>query len=486
MKKIIVCVLTLIVAGTGFSRDKKKEKDALEIELTSINEVLKGARDSLEAEIAARYSFKQHTVEQRELDKEEYERLREKQETALSSLSKIKEEALVKEQNLGEAKKNAKDKQDEWAFVKNGFDEMMQKEADGLAEVFPVDLESRRGSLEEVRRIYREKADPISVWDDFLQYKIATMGAGRAITITQAKLLPDDGAPRKFSIARFGNVFGYCMDTAKQVYMIRQTGRLGADRFAVESVLEPEFRGFLLNTLPQWIQQNKVSGMVMGEVMQNEQAKQLVAGQKKSSFTKTVDDFKAGGWVMIPLLMLPVWALSLALQKVLQFWLRRRRYTIQMQSALAFIDKQNNSQALNYVKSHKGLMARIVETCLESPNRRDKAENHVRRLIMQEIPVLNRNLNTLAVIAGAAPLLGLLGTISGMITLFAAVTYYGTGDPKFLAGGISEALITAKTGLGVAIPTLFVHDYLRGRKEHLLAEIETMANRVLDKIVPEL
>jgi biopolymer transport protein ExbB len=89
------------------------------------------------------------------------------------------------------------------------------------------------------------------------------------------------------------------------------------------------------------------------------------------------------------------------------------------------------------------------------------------------------------VIAGAAPLLGLLGTISGMITLFAAVTYYGTGDPKFLAGGISEALITAKTGLAIAIPTLFVHDDLRNRKERLLSDIEAMALAVLDKVVPE-
>jgi biopolymer transport protein ExbB len=89
------------------------------------------------------------------------------------------------------------------------------------------------------------------------------------------------------------------------------------------------------------------------------------------------------------------------------------------------------------------------------------------------------------VIAGAAPLLGLLGTISGMIALFAAVTYYGTGDPKFLAGGISEALVTSQTGLAIAIPTLFAHDYIRKQKDRLIADIEAMAQRVLDKTVAE-
>jgi biopolymer transport protein ExbB len=484
MRTILVCALMLIVAGAGFARGKKM--DVLEMELQSLNETLQGVRDSLEAEIAARYSFKQHTVEQRETDKEEYERLREKQEIALNNLSKIKEEALVKEQNLGEVNKNAKEKQEEWTYVKNGFDEMMQKEADGLIEAFPVELEKRRSDLENVRRLCREKGDPLYGWNSFLQYRIASMTVGRTISLSQEKLLPNDGVARTFSVARFGNVFAYCMDTGQQVYMIRQTGRLGAERFAVDPVLSPELSEFIHAALPQWIQDDRVSGPVMTEVMQNEQAKLLVAGKENSLFQEMQSQIRAGGWVMIPLLLLPVWALILVLRKTAQFWVRRRKNARQMKTALAFIDKQDFAQALAYAKSNKGLMARILEATLESSKRRDLAEIAIRKLIMQEIPVLNRNLNTIAVIAGAAPLLGLLGTISGMITLFAAVTYYGTGDPKFLAGGISEALITAKTGLAIAIPTLFVHNFLRNYKEHLLSDIEAMAIHVLDKIVPEM
>ncbi|MBN1577863.1 MAG: MotA/TolQ/ExbB proton channel family protein [Chitinispirillaceae bacterium] len=483
MRTIFLCAFALFIAGAAYSRDRKK--DVFETELKSINEVLEGVRDSLETEIAARYTFKQHTVEQREADKEEYERFREKQERALVNLSKTKEEALVKEQNLGEANKNAKEKKDEWGFVKNSFDEMMQKEADALVEAFPIDLERRQGELEEVRRRFREKGDPIYGWNEFLDYRITAMAAGRTVAIMQEKLLPDDGAARMFSLSRFGNVFAYCMDTAQQIYMIRQTGRIGADRFSIEPVLSQELQGFILDALPRWIQENRVSGTVMTEVMQNEQARLLVAGKEKTAFQKFKSQIKAGGWVMIPLLLLPFWALGLVLQKVLQFGARRRSFARQIRTAFAFIDKQDAAQALAYAKSNKGLMARILEACLDSPKRRDSAENEVRKLIMQETPVLNRNLNTLAVIAGAAPLLGLLGTISGMIALFAAVTYYGTGDPKFLAGGISEALITSQTGLAIAIPTLFTHDYLRNRKERLLADIEAMALRVLDKTVPE-
>jgi biopolymer transport protein ExbB len=484
MRTILACALVLTLSLPSYSRDKKKEA-AFDVELARLTEMIEAVRDSLEAEIAARYSFKQHTVEQRELDKEEYDRQREKQENALTNLSKIKEEALVREQNLGEANKNAKDKQAEWAQVKNSFDEMLQKEADGIMEVFPADLERRRSDLEEVRRVNREKQDPLYGWDLFLRYKTQSMAAGRTVSIMQQKLLPNDGAPRMFSIARFGNVFAYCMDTSRQIYMIRQTGRLGKDRFSIETVLSPEFKGFLLETLPLWIQKNKVSGQIMGEVMQNEQARILVTGEKKSWTENLYHRLKAGGWVMIPLLMLPFWVIGLVGHKGLQFYMRPKRYKTNLKTAFGYIDQNQTAQALDYAKSQKGLMARVLEACLTSQNSRDHAEQAVRKLIMQEVPVFNRGINTVAVIAGASPLLGLLGTISGMIALFAAVTYYGTGDPKFLAGGISEALITALTGLAIAICSLFLHELLRSRKERLLSEVEMMAYSALDKIVPE-
>jgi biopolymer transport protein ExbB len=127
----------------------------------------------------------------------------------------------------------------------------------------------------------------------------------------------------------------------------------------------------------------------------------------------------------------------------------------------------------------------MFETCLSGADKdRASMEKNLRELLIGELPRMGSHLNTLAVIAGAAPLLGLLGTISGMINLFGAVTHYGTGDPKFLAGGISEALITAKTGLGIAIPALFIHNYLRNKRDRLQADIEQYALRILNRLWP--
>ena len=77
--------------------------------------------------------------------------------------------------------------------------------------------------------------------------------------------------------------------------------------------------------------------------------------------------------------------------------------------------------------------------------------------ILKEMPKLESGLNTIKVLAGVAPLLGLLGTVTGMIQTFQAITLFGTGDPKLMAGGISQALVTTVLGLVAAIPLLLVH-----------------------------
>ncbi|MDO5575500.1 MAG: MotA/TolQ/ExbB proton channel family protein, partial [Fibrobacter sp.] len=80
---------------------------------------------------------------------------------------------------------------------------------------------------------------------------------------------------------------------------------------------------------------------------------------------------------------------------------------------------------------------------------------------------------------------GLLGTVTGMINLFEVITKFGTGDPKILAGGISEALITTEAGLIIAVPVLLFHNYLRNRKKKIVVELQLHALRLLNRIYCE-
>ncbi len=95
---------------------------------------------------------------------------------------------------------------------------------------------------------------------------------------------------------------------------------------------------------------------------------------------------------------------------------------------------------------------------------------------------LERFLNTLGTIASITPLLGLLGTVIGMIKVFAVITSLGVGDPKILADGISEALITTAAGLSVAIPAVMFYRYLRGRVDELLLKMEAQAVYLVEVI----
>mgnify|MGYP006426284967 FL=1 len=96
---------------------------------------------------------------------------------------------------------------------------------------------------------------------------------------------------------------------------------------------------------------------------------------------------------------------------------------------------------------------------------------------------LERHLNTLGTIAAVTPLLGLLGTVIGMIDVFSAIDAQGLGDNRALAGGIGEALITTGAGLGVAIPSVAAHRYLRGRANRLVVAIEREALKLADVLI---
>ena len=106
---------------------------------------------------------------------------------------------------------------------------------------------------------------------------------------------------------------------------------------------------------------------------------------------------------------------------------------------------------------------------------REDMENVLQEAILNEIPKLERFLSTLGMLAAIAPLLGLLGTVTGMINTFHVITCHGTGDPRLMSGGISEALVTTMLGLAAAIPIMLCHTLLSGKVENLIGQMEKKA-----------
>ena len=489
MKKIILTAICLSVT-LSFAGKAEKIQIAKEQERKELQASLEKARDSLQVLITRQYAFKQTTVETREANKDELDKRRESQERLENELARIKEEKLSREQALDDERKNLAAKQEEWKYLKNQLKDIFQKDADGLIEAFPLDRELRRMDLEKIRAQLSESTSPAKAFSSFVNYRLRWFGSGNSISLVKSVVATEEGGLKQLTIARFGNVLGYGLDSSVAqgtCYYLRQTGRLGSEKYSVEKIAAPNLATRLLEQFPKWLQAGKVAGSVMIEVMQNDQARMLIEGKRQSTGVALYERFAKGGFIMIPMLMLPFWVFYLVFAKIRQYSSRGSILKKQFLEAMKYLEKKDFDGALAYARGcKKGIMARIVQSSIERKTQgRDAGERAVYELLALEAPPLRRGLNTLAVIAVAAPLMGLLGTISGMITLFAAVTHHGTGDPKFLAGGISEALITAMTGLAIAIPVLFIHDLTRGAKDRLMANMESNAIAILNAVYPE-
>ena len=128
-------------------------------------------------------------------------------------------------------------------------------------------------------------------------------------------------------------------------------------------------------------------------------------------------------------------------------------------------------------------LGRILATGLaNSHHGRDIMKDAIEETGRHVVHELERYLNSLGTIAAITPLLGLLGTVIGMIKVFSAITAFGVGDPTVLAGGIAEALITTAAGLTVAIPALIGYRYYRNRVDTLVVDMEKEAIKLVEAL----
>ncbi|MFE8071325.1 DUF3450 family protein [Marinobacteraceae bacterium S3BR75-40.1] len=150
--------------------------------------------------------------------------------------------------------------------------------------------------------------------------------------------------------------------------------------------------------------------------------------------------------------------------------------------SLGFVGMKIQRQAKSDRPNTNNPLGRVMQTFEE--NRAKDTETLELKLgeaIARETPKLTRFLPLLKIIAVVAPLLGLLGTVTGMINTFQAITLFGTGDPKLMAGGISQALVTTVMGLAVAIPTVLLHTVVSGRSKRLLQLLEERSIGIIAK-----
>ncbi len=196
-----------------------------------------------------------------------------------------------------------------------------------------------------------------------------------------------------------------------------------------------------------------------------------------------------GGPIVYPILALGVVALILVAYRFV-FLNRVHGNTDRIMgevSALASRGDWKGCEAI--VREHKDRKIPVIEVVADGLSARDEdratLESVMQEAILRELPRVERGLSMLAVFGAVAPLLGLLGTVTGMIETFRVITLYGTGDPRLMSSGISEALITTELGLTVAIPIMLFHTFLSRRANAIIGEMEEKAVHLSNIILKE-
>ncbi len=282
----------------------------------------------------------------------------------------------------------------------------------------------------------------------------------------EGKFYVADGSEKNGRIIKIGNIasYGISDDTAGALVPA------GAGKFKVWNADGSERSAQALN-----------SGSVSDEInifLYENVNKEIEEAAEKTVFS-VINSGGIIGWIIV---FLGLGALVLVGLRVVFLMGASKTAGNVARSALDKLLSDGVEGALAYLKTEKGSTARVIKATIRNLDRdREHIEDIVSESILHESGRLDRFGSMILVVAAVAPLLGLLGTVTGMIATFDIITEFGTGDPKLLSGGISIALVTTELGLIVAIPVLMLGNLLSGWAERIKDSMEHSALHLINE-----
>ncbi|WDP84833.1 MAG: MotA/TolQ/ExbB proton channel family protein [Desulfobacter sp.] len=290
------------------------------------------------------------------------------------------------------------------------------------------------------------------------------------VNLCQGPIVDRQGRDRTARILTLGNFNGiYVLET--------ESGQAEEIGFLLYSDQSQRF--FALSKQPSARMADQLEGYLSGD--EDSAPMDISRGGALRRFTHELSlaaQVPKGGPIVWPILVILVLALVILGERVIFFIRQRVKIDPFMDQVAALVDRDDWEECARFMRDRKkGLIPRVLLKALDFRTHcREEMENALQEAILKEIPVVERFLSTLGMLAAIAPLMGLLGTVTGMINTFHVITYYGAGDPRMMSGGISEALVTTMLGLAVAIPSMLCHTLLS-------RQVETQINQVEEKAV---
>ena len=303
--------------------------------------------------------------------------------------------------------------------------------------------------------------DDITKMADLLFEEINAAGQ---VKFTTTDIIDRQGREQQARVLTLGNFTG--------IYVL-ETGSGEETGFLLYSDTSQKF--FALSRLPSSSMIAKMKAYIQGE--SRDVPIDISKGGALRQLThklNLVEQVPKGGPIVWPILAIFGLALVILLERIFFFTrkqIKAESFMAKIRQLVAGEDWEGCEELL--LSKQKRFIPKVLLTALAIRNQsRQEVENILQESILGEIPGIERFLSTLGMLAAIAPLMGLLGTVTGMINTFHAITCYGAGDPRMMSGGISEALVTTMLGLSVAIPIMLFHTLLSRRVETQIGLME--------------
>ena len=285
--------------------------------------------------------------------------------------------------------------------------------------------------------------------------------SGRAAAIAPGQYMSASGQPAQGDVLRLGLFTAIYRDPSGNIGYLKLEE--GGERLAVV----PE--------VTDWLTTSSIDGYISGkseavpmDISHGAVFARLMAGKDTREWVR------AGGLLLWPILAAGALGLFIGLERLV-FLMRQRKGSRTFYDKFMEAAQKADWQACRNLLANNGkspasrVLARLIKEQGQGP---DVLEATLQESMLEEMPRLERYLSTLQVLAVISPLLGLLGTVTGMINTFQVITVFGTGDPRLMSGGISEALVTTQAGLGVAIPIMLIAHFLKRRVAGVLDDMD--------------
>ena len=482
-----VTTAVLSVAPLSFAQ-QNSDIDAVKkrAELNSAKADLEEARKKRDMAVAARWKDRETANQEREMFNEKYQESKERVDALMSERARLFEDVRVAREDLAQVKLQAEKARAEFLSLAAG-PERLETLAKFQEQGVPFKVADRVEVLNKVKKemsLYRD--DPLRIATGVLEAARAEMAFTRESNVEKAELV-FGSAVAQGDRMRLGGLYAVQMANTIDINGLHPAALMlpvaGEKKRAYtwQENLTPETKKNIAKVFGSVHDSAYV--MVPVDVLLSTELSSELANHTETTWKDEFKQFfKNGGILMYPIAAL--FALGLLIFLVKFVWIMVASFgglsTRRALKALAAGDVE--AARAQSAKSH-GKVGKVLRTVLSKPfSGRESAEKALEELFSAEVPKIESGLTWVSVFASTAPLLGLLGTVMGMIELFDVITMHGTSDPKLLAGGISVALVTTEAGLIVAIPLQLLHTFLVNRCDALRSRMEKAGLAVLNAL----